>query len=81
MVVPWTNGTVMLSPESFNRIREAALAWGDARERVGVLRALAEAAPSPPNKEALRQAETEADRALAGFNAALGAAETGPSPT
>lgn len=71
----------MLTPESFNRIRESALAWGDARERVGVLRALAEAAPSPANEEALLQAETEAGRVLAGFNAALGGADIAPSPT
>ena len=64
-----------ISPESFNRIREANAQYGAAREALGIVRAVAESIPAEANVKRVEAAELEAKRALEGFNRALGAAD------
>jgi hypothetical protein len=67
-----------ISPESFNRIREANARYGDEREALGLVKAVAEAAPSEANAMKVKQAEEQATRALKEFQRALGAADITP---
>jgi hypothetical protein len=68
-----------ISPKSFNQIRDAGKSYGAAREALGIARAVVEAAPSEANQRVVDTAEAVADRALAGFLKALGAAEALPT--
>jgi hypothetical protein len=68
-----------ISPKSFNQIRDAGKKYGAARETLGIARAVGEAAPSEANQTVVESAEAAADKALAGFLKALGAAEVVPT--
>jgi len=68
-----------ISPRSFNQIRDAGKKYGAARESLGIARAVGEAAPSEANQRVVENAEAAADKALAGFLKALGAAEVLPT--
>jgi hypothetical protein len=70
---------VPISPESFNRIRDANTRYGAAQETLGVAKAVAESSPTEANLMNVEAAELEANRALRRFDRALGAADLHPT--
>jgi hypothetical protein len=68
-----------MSPENYNRIRDANAHYGAAREALGTATAVAEANPSEATAKDVEAAEVQARKALERFYRALGAADVRPT--
>ncbi len=64
-----------ISPELFNRIRFAALRYGEAREALGGATVVAHTNPTKANLEAVALAESAVERSLKGFQLTLGSVD------